>query len=217
MKSANCISATGRMPSIAAPTAVPTIADSASGVSHTRSAPNSSTKPSVTLNAPPKAPMSSPRQNTVSSWRISSRRPSEIACRYVISGIGGLPARPRGHAVAQRGDLLCEHSVARCRRVGHRLRERPFGLALELLAHRCMDRLDIDAVTRERALVVLDRVPLRPLFEELLRHVAHVVVRAVAVHAHGFRFDQRRTAAAPSALARLGRRLEDGLHVVAVD
>jgi hypothetical protein len=37
--------------------------------------------PSVTLNAPPNAPMSSPRQKTVSSWRISSRNPSEIAWR----------------------------------------------------------------------------------------------------------------------------------------
>ena len=38
-----------------------------------RSAPNSSMNPSVTLNAPPKAPMSSPRQNTDASRRISSR------------------------------------------------------------------------------------------------------------------------------------------------
>ena len=52
-KSANCISATGRMPMIAAPVAPATIAVSESGVSMTRHAPNSSWKPSVTLNAPP--------------------------------------------------------------------------------------------------------------------------------------------------------------------
>jgi hypothetical protein len=52
-KSANCISQTGRSPTTAAPTAVPTIPDSARGVSITRCAPNSSMKPSVTLNAPP--------------------------------------------------------------------------------------------------------------------------------------------------------------------
>ncbi len=52
-KSANCISQTGRNPTTAAPTAVPTMPDSASGVSMTRSAPNSSMKPSVTLKAPP--------------------------------------------------------------------------------------------------------------------------------------------------------------------
>ncbi len=38
----NCISATGRMPIMAAPTAAPTIAVSAIGVSMTRSSPNSS-------------------------------------------------------------------------------------------------------------------------------------------------------------------------------
>ena len=53
MKSANCISATGRMPMIAAPVHAPTIAVSASGASSTRQGPNSSWKPSVTLKAPP--------------------------------------------------------------------------------------------------------------------------------------------------------------------
>ena len=81
MKSANCISHTGRIPTTPAPTAVPMIPDSASGVSMTRALPNSSMKPSVTLNAPPKTPMSSPIRNTRSSARISSRRPSEIAWR----------------------------------------------------------------------------------------------------------------------------------------
>ncbi len=81
MKSENCISAIGRIPSAAAPIAQPMIADSASGVSITRFAPNSSRKPSVTLNAPPNTPMSSPITNTRSSSRISWRMPSEIACR----------------------------------------------------------------------------------------------------------------------------------------
>ena len=53
MKSANCISATGRMPIIEAPVQAPTIAVSASGASITRQGPNSSWKPSVTLKAPP--------------------------------------------------------------------------------------------------------------------------------------------------------------------
>ena len=53
MKSANCISATGRRPMSAAPVAPPTIAVSESGVSSTRHGPNSSWKPSVTLKAPP--------------------------------------------------------------------------------------------------------------------------------------------------------------------
>ena len=53
MKSANCISATGRMPIIDAPVEAPRIAVSASGASITRHGPNSSWNPSVTLKAPP--------------------------------------------------------------------------------------------------------------------------------------------------------------------
>ena len=72
MKSMNCSSATGRMPMYAAPIADPTMAASAIGVSMTRCSPKRSTSPSVTLNAPPYAPMSSPRMNTFSSRSISS-------------------------------------------------------------------------------------------------------------------------------------------------
>ncbi len=53
MKSANCISATGRIPRWQAPMQTPAIIDSAIGVSITRFAPNSSRRPFVTLNAPP--------------------------------------------------------------------------------------------------------------------------------------------------------------------
>src|SRR3954462_10161877 len=158
MKSANCISQTGRMPSIAAPTAVPTIACSASGASHTRPGPNSSMNPSVTLNAPPNAPMSSPRQKTDSSARISSRSPSEMACRYVISAIA--PPRPRRLPIAERRELVREDAVAGRLRVGHRLRQRPFGLSLQLLLHGSADRLHV--ILGQLPLVRLDRVALRP-------------------------------------------------------
>ena len=77
----NCISAMGRSPMCAAPAAAPTIAASLIGVSITRDAPNRSTKPSVTLNAPPYAPTSSPSRNTRSSRSISSNMPSRRASR----------------------------------------------------------------------------------------------------------------------------------------
>ena len=64
MKSMNCISTTGRIPMCAAPAAAPTIAISEIGVSMTRCSPKRACSPSVTLNAPPNAPMSSPRQKT---------------------------------------------------------------------------------------------------------------------------------------------------------
>jgi len=53
MKSMNWNSATGRMPVSEAPNAAPTMADSAMGVSMTRSGPKRSMNPSVTLKAPP--------------------------------------------------------------------------------------------------------------------------------------------------------------------
>jgi hypothetical protein len=53
VKSENCISATGRIPHRAAPTAAPMIASSAIGVSRIRSAPNRSSIPVVTPKAPP--------------------------------------------------------------------------------------------------------------------------------------------------------------------
>ena len=53
MKSANCMSPTGRIPVSAAPTQAPVMPASEMGVSITRSAPNSSSIPAVTPNAPP--------------------------------------------------------------------------------------------------------------------------------------------------------------------
>ena len=65
----------------AAPAAAPTMAASEIGVSMTRRSPNFCISPSVTLNAPPYAPMSSPRQKTFASRSISSKRPSRMASR----------------------------------------------------------------------------------------------------------------------------------------
>ena len=53
MKSMNCISTTGSIPIIAAPTAHPTMADSLIGVSTIRVGPKRSRKPAVTRKAPP--------------------------------------------------------------------------------------------------------------------------------------------------------------------
>jgi hypothetical protein len=49
MKFSVMISTTGRWPAIAAPTAAPTKPSSEIGVSRTRSSPNSSSRPAVTL------------------------------------------------------------------------------------------------------------------------------------------------------------------------
>src|SRR5690242_19879469 len=124
--------------------------------------------------------MSSPRQNTVSSARISSRRPSEIAWRYVISGIGGLPcpARPRRDTVAERLPLVGEDAVCGCARIGHRLRQGPLGLLIDQLLCLRPDRVYVAHTGRAQLLLVaLDRVAQRPLLEHFLRHVLVIVVR----------------------------------------
>ena len=75
------ISATGRIPVIAAPIATPRMACSEIGVSQTRPGPNSSNRPAVVLNTPPAAPMSSPRHTTDGSRRSSWASPSATASR----------------------------------------------------------------------------------------------------------------------------------------
>src|SRR5690606_874056 len=90
MNPSNWISITGRYPRNARPTAVPTMPDSAGGVSMTRLAPNSSRRPSVMRNTPPSVPMSSPISTTLSSSRIACRRPALRALPNVICVISGL-------------------------------------------------------------------------------------------------------------------------------
>src|SRR5581483_1123054 len=87
MKSSYMISATGRMPCIAAPIAVPASAISEIGVLRTRSLPNSSSSPCVTPIEPPISAMSSPMMKTSSSWRIAFDSVSRTASRYESSGI----------------------------------------------------------------------------------------------------------------------------------
>src|SRR5688500_8664926 len=127
-KSLNISSAIGRRPVIAAPMAAPTIACSLIGVSRTRSGPNLSNRPSVSLKTPPAAPTSSPTRTTDSSRVISCAIPAAIAPRYVISGISSprlerrlaapidcaaRPAAPRRPAV--RPDLGLDHVRRRLR------------------------------------------------------------------------------------------------------
>src|SRR4051794_18826091 len=167
MKSANCISVIGRMPSTAAPIAVPMMPDSASGVSITRSGPNSSMKPSGTLKAPPKTPMSSPLTRTRASLRISSRMPAETA-RREVSGAMSRPRReaaPRRVAVAEH-DLvaaLVEDAVGRRVRVGHRHGEGLLRPGLDRLADLGADGVRVDAEIAQARLLALDGVLLAPL------------------------------------------------------
>jgi len=80
-KSANCISATGRWPAMAAPTATPTMPDSATGVSIDLASPKRCCSSLVAPNAPPWRPTSSPSTKTRSSTCISSCIASRTASR----------------------------------------------------------------------------------------------------------------------------------------
>src|SRR4051794_16780380 len=116
------ISATGRIPCIAAPIAAPASAISEIGVLRIRSGPNSATSPWVTPIDPPISAMSSPMTNTLSSLRIAAASASRTPSRYEISGIDVLE-RVLGPGVGAR---LCEL----------------YG-ALDGLVHLALDRLDV--------------------------------------------------------------------------
>src|SRR2546422_4792563 len=89
-KSPNMMSTMGRMPVIAAPTAMPVKPASDIGVSRTRSVPNSSTKPVRTLNTVPASAISSPQMKTRESRRISSAIASRTASANVSSRVSGI-------------------------------------------------------------------------------------------------------------------------------
>src|SRR4051794_22161859 len=128
-------------------------------------------------------------------------------------------AAPRRVAVAEQEVVvaLVEEPVGRRLRVGHRHGERLLRARLDRLADLGAHRGAVDAEVAQPRLLALDRVLLAPLLDLLLGHVLHVVVRGVAVHAHRHGLEQRRAAAVERALARLARRLEHRLGVVAVD
>src|SRR2546428_258124 len=120
----------GRIPVIAAPIPTPAMPASEIGVSRMRSWPNSSERPSVTVNAPPKppgTPMSSPRQNTEGSRLISSRMPSRRASAMVIvAKLEVLPENMKQGVLAQ---WRCTGFSERCRAIrtvisGNALRHR---------------------------------------------------------------------------------------------
>src|SRR5439155_11420045 len=72
------------------------------------------------------------------------------------------------------------------------------------------------ALSHQTLGVALDRVTPFPFPEQIPRHVAHVVVRAVAMHPHGVALDERRPLAGASAIHSNARGLEHGLDVVTV-
>src|SRR5919197_1948107 len=102
-KSPNMMSTTGLMPVMAAPSPMPVMPASEIGESSTRSGPNSSTSPDVTLNGVPASATSSPMRKTVGSRRNSSASASLTACANEISRV---PACSFGMATSVGVDMF---------------------------------------------------------------------------------------------------------------
>src|SRR5918911_1100027 len=201
MKPMNWISATGRRPVSAMPNAVPTIADSASGVSNTRFGPNRAWSPSVARNTPPSLPTSWPITTTRSSAPSACSSARLMAWTMMASATGGLDVR------LERRDgprlRLGDGTVDARQRVLHRL-------ALGVLAPQ-PPLLQIAAEARQR-------VAPAPVLDLLGRLVAPRVVRGgVRADAVRQRLDQCRPLAAPRAFDRPVAGGVHGQRVVAVD
>src|SRR3954449_1647711 len=196
MKSSYMISATGRIPCIAAPIAAPASAISEIGVLRTRSLPNSSSRPCVTPIEPPISAMSSPMMKTSSSSRIAVTNASRTASRYVSSGI----------------DVL--ERVLR-RRVGAVLRE--LHRRLDDLRHLGVDLCEI-VVGHSHALAQrLDRIALRTqLLRLILRTVDLRVADVVTAEALAVEMQEHGALAGAGVIERLARRLEHRLDVLSV-
>src|SRR5664280_722476 len=78
------------------PMAVPTMPDSASGVSMIRSSPKSFCRFSVTRNTPPSLPMSSPMMTTLGSRSMARRKPAVMAVPMVTFDMSVLPLEALG-------------------------------------------------------------------------------------------------------------------------
>jgi hypothetical protein len=89
----NCNSSTGLRPPTAIPNPTPTMPDSATGESITRSGPCRSLSPSVTLKTPPVRPTSSPISTTSESLARARSRASLIAWA-MLRTVTDLPPRP---------------------------------------------------------------------------------------------------------------------------
>src|SRR5215208_5791811 len=205
MKSAKCMSTTGRAPQRAAPTAAPTIDVSEIGVSRTRPTPNSSGRPLNWPKTPPWRAMSSPMTKTSGSRRISSRIAARVASVKVSSGIRRGEVQILERLLRARKGALAGEANGGFDLVG--------GLAAEVIQ---VVRAE-GAVVEERPLEATDRVALAPGLDLAGLTVELGVADVVAAHAVGLGLDQGRAAAGAGALGPGANRLVDPHGVVAVD
>ncbi len=229
---------------MAMPTAVPRMPASASGVSVTRSSPNSLASPSVTRKTPPSVPTSSPMTCTVGSSAMASRRARPRACamvagftatvvigrrpfRLVARPRGGAPRRPARPATGPPAPGVASWAGRR------RARRGPWGRATgswfmrsrrsAAIASASSRAARIPVLVEQSALGQLvlqegDRVVRAPGLDLGVAAVALVVVGVrVGLHAVRHRLHERRTAARARVGDGLAEDLVHGGGVVAVD
>src|SRR5713101_2990394 len=222
----NCISATGRRPAMAIPMAMPTIPDSASGVSSTRCGPYSACNPSVTRNTPPSRPMSSPRRITRSSAAISQRMASLMASTSVRSAMalplvlerveqrGLLLDELRGHlGIHVAKHVLGRRQRHRCRRL-HGLLD--FGCAR--FEHLLLPDFRPLPGLLQIALHAQQRITPFPLLQlGVIAILAGIVRGGVRPYTVGIGFDQRRPLSAPRPFHGLTHHGVHRKHIIAID
>src|SRR5581483_8715360 len=199
---------------MAAPAATPAMAASEIGVSSTRSWPNSFSRPSVTVNAPPKppgTPMSSPSRMTRSSLRISSRsasrsasttvsRRSVVPCSSIVRGCVDIVQAILGFRARA---CFCEcHGLIK--------------LAFDILFH------PLELFRRNQAfrfaedLIAHQRVSPAPILYLLLGAIVPRVAAGVSGEPVGLQFEQRGTTARTRSFRGFRHSVVDHFHVVAV-
>src|SRR4051812_16557841 len=237
MKSPNWISGTGRRPYSAMPIAVPMMPASASGVSITRSAPNSSYRPLVARNTPPNLPTSSPSTTTRGSariWVCSALRTASMmfmvgmrSLLRTLAGSGRVLRLEVGALLAQvpRHVLVDVVEQGPDRRRRHELRGVRGGLDLAVVA---LGQLGLPALAPQPEMAqvaaqAVQRILRGRVLPDLEDDGNHVERRGpvrrvrVAVDHGGQRLDQRRAVAGPRALDRLAGDLPHRERIVAVD
>src|SRR6266581_3228173 len=222
------------------PTAVPTIPPSSSGVSMTRSTPNSPWSPMVARKTPPNLPTSSPRTTTPGSRRISVRSASFTAWMRFSVGMSKTSEAPplltsprntgiRGDGRAElfelfalltkwlRVDPLEERLQGRFRREGLGLPEGQLDLRRDLLHEPFRVAPDEESAAFEEGLHSQEGVLLPPRLHERVGPVdAGVVGRGVALHPVGDRLDERRPLPGRSSCPGAPRRVVDREEIVPI-
>src|SRR5437870_2453208 len=200
------MSTMGRMPVIAAPTAMPVKPGSEIGVSSTRSVPNSSTSPVRTLNTVPASAMSSPHMNTRESRRISSAIASRTASANVNSLVSGINVLIN----------LIWRWIWSCDRELNRFLDFCFHFGLDLIELSAVGEIVGDHPIAEH----LDRIALRlPRLLFLLRAVVLTIDVADMVPHESIRLAHQECGTRPGSRAlhdRL-RRVVDGANVLPID